>query len=138
MFRHLSLRKRINFLPSQVGELLPDPHLFLKFLLFWGGFVLSLKKLFFCLSGFQIIGKERLNEWYWHLTALLLVTRCIYMRNIIVFWLWGLRPPPPPPFLMWESGDGLFVKISEIYPMPQGLPGRIWDCEVSGIFNCTQ
>ena len=33
--------EKYYFLPSQVGELLPDPHLFLKFLLFWGGFGLS-------------------------------------------------------------------------------------------------
>ena len=45
------------------GEVFPTP-ICLSSFCYFSDFGLSEKKLFFSLSGFQMIGHERLNEWY--------------------------------------------------------------------------
>ena len=51
-------------------------------------------------------------------------------RILLFFCLWNL---PLPIFLYVVSGEDLFAKISEMYQMFQGLPGRIRDCDKWGV-----
>ena len=115
-------RGTVSFLPYRVGEgkLLPDPHLFLKFMLFWW----SLKKKkssSVCLDSRWLVKNASMNG-----TDILLVTRCIYMRNLIVFWLWGLRPPPPPICYVRIGREFVCKNKRNIYNAPRPS-GRIWD-----------